>query len=417
MEIIQSLKPQPFRLVNQIQHYSWGSRGSGAFIPHLLGIQSEINLPYAELWMGVHPNAPSQIILGESSIPLPELIKQYPLELLGHKVSEQFSGQFPFLFKVLSANEALSIQAHPDKKQAEALHRSDPHNYPDDNHKPEMAIAIDELTSLVGLKKYKDILATLNQYPAISEFIGTEIVQDSTFSSNINPKEIIAIKRKFFQKLFDKATSDPHLLLQTISQIEEQILSKSCNEEVDRLFLDLRKKYIGADVGLILIFFLNLIYLRAGQAVFLGAGIPHAYIKGNIIECMANSDNVVRAGLTRKFQDIDTFVKILDFSREDIPILSAPTDSEHFIYAPNVQEFSIHRYQLNARKSVSIRSHNKPEILLQTEGEAQMFWPDNNQSCTMNLKRGQSVFIPAFLDRYDILSSSRSVVFRAIVPL
>ena len=144
---------RPFRLLNKIQHYAWGARNEQAFIAKLLQLEVEKDKPYAELWMGTHPNAPSAVeINDQEKIPLDRFIKQFPKEVLGQKVIERFGVQLPFLFKVLSAGEALSIQAHPNKEQAAMLHQRDPEHYPDDNHKPEIAIALDQLTALVGFR-------------------------------------------------------------------------------------------------------------------------------------------------------------------------------------------------------------------------------------------------------------------------
>jgi len=168
------LKPQPYMLENTIQHYEWGSRGKNAFIPQLLNIKTEKDKPYAELWMGAHPKASSKIIVDVKEIDLAEVIREYPIETLGRKTVKKFSNTLPFLFKVLSANEALSIQAHPSKRQAISLHKKDPIIYPDSNQKLEIAIALDSLTALVGFKPFNQIMQTLKKYPQIHHFIGKE---------------------------------------------------------------------------------------------------------------------------------------------------------------------------------------------------------------------------------------------------
>jgi len=136
---------RPYLLNNTIQKYSWGMSGKNAFIPKLLGITLEKNEPSAELWMGGHPSAPSKIYLFDSWINLNDVIRDFPVEILGQKIFEKFGSQLPFLFKVLSAAQPLSIQVHPNKTQAEELNSKDPEHYPDKNHKPEIAIDIDEL--------------------------------------------------------------------------------------------------------------------------------------------------------------------------------------------------------------------------------------------------------------------------------
>ena len=189
------IKPQPYLLKNTIQHYEWGTKGKNAFIPKLLNIKSEKDKPYAELWMGAHPKSPSKIVIDGNEFSLNEVIHQYPGEMLGSKTAKKFSNTLPFLFKVLSANEALSIQVHPDKKQAISLHKKDPINYPDSNQKIEIAIALDSLTALVGFKTFKEILKVLKDYPEIGEFIGNKFVVSLKVLSRQNQKN-------FLQKLF-----------------------------------------------------------------------------------------------------------------------------------------------------------------------------------------------------------------------
>ncbi len=154
---------RPFKLLNKIQHYDWGTTNDNAFIPHLLGFSAVRDLPYAELWIGAHPSAPSDIVLQGRQSPLNKVIHDFPLEILGEYVARRFDNRFPFLLKVLSAARALSIQTHPDKEQAGKLHAADPAHYPDDNHKPEIAIALDSLTAIAGFRPPKDIAGTLRR--------------------------------------------------------------------------------------------------------------------------------------------------------------------------------------------------------------------------------------------------------------
>ncbi|HEY3342559.1 MAG TPA: mannose-6-phosphate isomerase, class I, partial [Anaerolineae bacterium] len=148
----QSISARPYLMHNQVQHYEWGTHDGDAYIPQLLGITPQAGQPYAELWMGAHPKAPSTVVVDGHDIPLDQWIAAHAQELLGHAVAARFDNGLPFLLKVLAAGEALSIQAHPNKAQARLLRASDPAHYPDDNHKPEIAIAIDSLTAVMGIK-------------------------------------------------------------------------------------------------------------------------------------------------------------------------------------------------------------------------------------------------------------------------
>ena len=177
--------PQPYILLGKIQNYDWGTVNKEAFIPRLLKIEQKKDLPYAEYWIGVHPKAPSEIILEGEKVSLPSVLKQFPFEILGERISKKFNNSLPFLLKVLSVNKALSIQAHPNKKLADALNQRDPVNYPDKNHKPEIAIAIDKLKAIVGLKE--PIISLISLKNSIS-FSGKENQKADLFFGLLIPE-------------------------------------------------------------------------------------------------------------------------------------------------------------------------------------------------------------------------------------
>ena len=404
--MIPEIEARPYPLFNPIQNYSWGSRGQNAFIPELLEIEAESHLPYAELWIGAHPSAPSQILLNGNKYPLNKVINAYPELILGKTVSHKFSRKLPFLFKVLSAREALSIQTHPDKKTAEYLHQKDPQHYPDDNHKPEIAIAIDSLKALVGFRQEEEIRKVLKKYPEIGQFIGQNII--SEYMTGDSGEKAF---KGLFELMMTKAEKEPASLDSLCSQMAFNINRKENPSERDHLFIELRGKY-GADIGLIVIYFLNLINLKKGEAVFLKAGVPHAYLAGNIIECMANSDNVVRAGLTPKYKDIETLVKIADYSYGSPEIQKPASDSGKIVkYKAPVKEFTIFRYQFDSGEELDINTEFKIEILLSMEGHQHILTPQKN----LKIKRGQSVLLPGCLERYRVQSEKHSLLFRVTI--
>jgi mannose-6-phosphate isomerase len=195
---------KPYLLYNQIQPYEWGTRGKQAYIPNLLEIPTEENKPYAELWMGTHPAAPSQIDFDGGLVELHKVIKTYPVEILGVKTYAHFGANLPFLFKVLSAGQALSIQAHPNRQQAIQLHSNDPQHYPDQNHKPEIAIALDELTVLLGLLDPPELIKRLGVYPEVQRVTGiTSINIRMDFGKNHT-----SLIKQFYSNLIQKSASD-----------------------------------------------------------------------------------------------------------------------------------------------------------------------------------------------------------------
>lgn len=403
---------KPRFLENKIQHYTWGAKNEQAYIPQLIGEKIETNKPYAELWIGSHPKAPSLIDGSDKKIPLNELIASYPNEILGESTARLFDNKLPFLFKVLSAGEALSIQAHPTKSQAEQLHKIDPANYPDDNHKPEIAIAIDDFTALVGFRSYTEIVSVLKNYPEINKFVSADVA-NAFFNSNAdNPAQIKAIIKHLYTELLMKATKNPDSLEQTLNELEKR-LNDSGNEldEREQYFLELKQQY-QIDVGLYSLFLLNLIHLNKGESLFLEAGIPHAYLKGNIIECMANSDNVVRAGLTPKFKDAKTLAKILTCESGNVKIFKPNQNDQQCHYPSPTREFSVSRINLkmNSRLEQSCQSI---QVILNLSGKAEIQWTDDKMECS----RGNVIMIPAALKNYTLVAKSDTELYKVEVPI
>jgi mannose-6-phosphate isomerase len=408
-----SFESRPYLLVNQIQSYAWGARGESAFIPRLLGVAPQADTPYAELWMGTHPNAPSWVVVDAAQVPLPQLLAEYPCEILGERVAKQFSGNLPFLFKVLSTVESLSIQAHPDKEQARRLHARDPSHYPDDNHKPELAVALDSLTAVMGFKPYPAILETLDMYPELGDFVGNEII-DRAKSAQVTPQRQKALLRELYTALIERSSAHKEKLVKATRRLVERLETSADDlREEEQRFLELYEKYSGADAGLFTMLLLNLVHLEKGQGVFIDAGIPHAYLKGNIVECMANSDNVVRAGLTPKFKDVETLAEILTYEMGPPPIIEADANAAEVVYQTPVCEFQVSRLRIEPGQERATLTGNAPQILLITQGDVHIGW----ESGEAEYRRGQSVLAPASLEAYALVARESAELFKTTVPL
>ncbi|NLA23062.1 MAG: mannose-6-phosphate isomerase, class I [Candidatus Marinimicrobia bacterium] len=398
---------KPFVLRNKIQHYEWGTRGEQAFIPRLLGIQSEGNRPYAELWIGAHPSAPSQVNISNDLIDLTELIKKHPVEILGETVFKRFGSNLPFLFKVLSAGKPLSIQAHPNKSQAVRLHRRDSIHYPDSNHKLEIAIAIDNLKALVGLLNIVELRKKLELYPPIQSFTDRVLPGDSTISE----ADETTIVKQFYSTLIRKSVGEPQLYGNLIESLAESILARGNRiSEQEQLFLELKKCYPSSDVGLILILLMNLVQLTSGQALNISAGIPHAYISGNIIECMTNSDNVVRIGLTNKYKDVAAQLEILDFSPNEVQVLDPDWRDGISVYKSSAEEILVMNMKVAENFAKKIYTNDKVQIGLILNGQLELIW---NSAEKLILKKGESVLLPACIKEYVIRSQNWAEVYIA----
>ncbi len=387
------IEPKPYKLINEIQHYDWGTKNKNAFIPKLLGIEPEKDLPYAELWIGAHPKASSKIELNGKIIKLDELIKEYPAEILGEKVIRKFGKSLPFLLKILSCEKALSIQAHPNKNLAKILHSKDPQNYPDDNHKPEVAIAINYLKSIVGFKPLKEFIEVIERYPAMKELIDTNSIDGKNFIKNY----------------YTKIMQLPNIELEDLIQkLHEQIFKSKDRTNEEIIFLKEFENY-GYDVGLISILLFNYIELERGEAIYTGAGIPHAYIEGNIVECMANSDNVVRAGLTAKFKDVDTLLNMLEFTG-NFPAIINPNTVEKD-YKTEAEEFAVKIFSCNQENEFQFEN-DKVKIGLILNGEISFGCNDSKVS----FNKGESFIVPAILNQFTMKCKGFSEIIIVEIP-
>jgi mannose-6-phosphate isomerase len=384
-----------FRIDCGYQNYDWGKIGSSSSVAQFAANSNPSTVideskPYAELWMGTHPNVPSTIV-DDAALQgqvLRLVVEQHP-EYVGSSLIDKFGGkvQLPFLFKVLSIQKALSIQAHPDIPLAKILHANDPKHYPDDNHKPEMAIAVTEFEGFCGFKPLDQLSKTLATVPELNEIIGDDLVQE--FCKNVVPdaeegSQQDTENRKLLQKVFGKLmnASDAVIQVQAKKLVERAQSNPGVFDQLDsrlaKLIIRLNEQFpddIGLFCGCLL---LNHVELNPGEAMYLGAKDPHAYISGNIIECMAASDNVVRAGFTPKFKDVENLVNMLTYSyapieRQKMPLLpfsrSKGDAKTSVLYDPPIAEFAVLQniFDTNGGKQ-HFDAFNGPSIVIATKG-------------------------------------------------
>ena len=405
---------KPLRLHNTIQHYKWGPALPDAFIPQLLGINGKKDTNYAEIWMGAHPGAPSKINIEDDLVPLNDLIHRFPDLILGKDVARQFDNSLPFLFKVISAAEALSIQTHPSKGLAELLHKTDPEHYPDTNHKPEIAIALDSLTALAGFSTYFQCHKTVLQYPEIAGFLGKDALSDLFPIRRLSRIQQTEKLRQLYRTFIHLTKTKSGLYKKSVNVLAKRLKSKQVRRSRrENLFLNALDKYGNSDVGLFSLFFLRIITLKASEAICISPGIPHAYIKGNIIECMANSDNVVRAGLTPKFQDVRTLMTILDYTPNSIRIVAPIQNKNEYQYPVFTPEFKISRLELTSGPQ-TFQTGRQIEIILFTKGAGIFNW--NTEEEFETITKGSSFIIPGILDHYTISVISPMTIFRVQIP-
>lgn len=389
------------RLQCVAQTYDWGIKGNGSTVGRLyaLGSGQEVKdeTPYAELWMGTHPSGPSKVLLAEESgvSLLKDWLTANP-DALGEKVNAQWPGQLPFLFKVLSVAKALSIQAHPDKTLAERLHKEQPSNYKDDNHKPEMALAVTEFEALCAFVTLEELKENLKTVPELQEVVGkegSEAVFKVTSDATEDEKKV-ALRKAFTALMTRDKSSVVKYLTELIARLTEEKKVRTLTPK-EELILRVEQQYNG-DIGVFSIYFLNYLTLAAGEAIYLAANEPHAYLKGECIECMAASDNVVRAGLTPKYRDTDNLCSMLTYNQGLPEVLKGtPIDKYTSVYTPPFDEFEVERIVVPLGETYSPPVLGGPSILLSYKGNGAISQVYKEKDSFSGLKVGDIFFIPS----------------------
>lgn len=410
-------------LVCAVQRYAWGKTGMGSCVAQLAkATQPDLEVgddqPFAELWMGTHPSGPS-VIKGNGEA-LGEYVKKHP-EVLGAPIIKKFGEQLPYLFKVLSVNQALSIQAHPNKGHAEELHQKRPDVYKDPNHKPEMAIALTPFEAFCGFRPQEEIIKYLTEIEELQKVIGKTITDKFVESpSEENLKACFNAMMNASKETIASALQD---LLQRLTAMD----SAKGKELLQELFLRLHQKYPG-DVGCFSIYLLNYLTLQPGEAMFLGPNIIHAYLSGDCIECMACSDNVVRAGLTPKYKDVETLVEMLEYgmvSAESRKFKGSNQDEYTLTYDPPVPDFGVDMIDVPAGvNQYSLRTVESASIVLVVEGKAEELSvsppaPGSPPSSPADvIQRGSVLFLGSGQSlTFKLKEKSRFLAFRALCIL
>ncbi len=395
---------QPFAMQNPVQNYPWGSHTA---IAALTGQPVPSPKPQAEIWMGGHPKAPSRIFFQGDWQPLDRLIERFAEPIMGATAVERFGRRLPYLFKVLAAAEPLSIQAHPDRRQAvEGFARENRaglamdgprRNYRDDNHKPELICALSEFWALNGFRPVGQMRACLREL--CPEMLGAEI-------DALGGTDPSAQIRTLFSRLM---TMNEHLRQRVIDEAAGWARGRQGEGEIFRWVASLHQRY-ARDIGILAPALLNLVCLQPGEAMFLPAGRLHAYLEGTGIEIMANSDNVLRGGLTTKHVDVAELLRVLRFEGCAIDVLRAD-DRFAGRYPSAAQEFELWRIETDSGRSWQSPPKRCVEILLCTEGAGQVTVEKGRM---LDFKKGASILVPAAAGAYRL--SGTAVVFRAALP-
>jgi len=400
------LQDKIFLLKGKVQHYAWGGF---EYIPHWLGINNEDHKPYAEYWMGAHPSASSEILTPNGELSLNQLVTDYPEEFIGNKVQQQF-GELPYLFKVLDVKQMLSIQVHPTKTEAEKGFEAEEaagvaigaanRNYKDKNHKPEVMVALSDFWLLHGFKQKDLLIETIKSVP---EFGGFE--------------DIFSVDgyKGLYKYVMELPQQEVNELLAPLVKRE---ISRRVNGELTKAQPGwwVAKLYEAGgpdgdiDRGIFSIYFFNIVNAAEGQAVFQGAGVPHAYLEGQNVELMANSDNVLRGGLTPKHIDVPELLKHTLFEGIEPHIMNGEEVTKgETNYSCPVPDFGIDKISLDASQTIHATADSL-EIIVVIRGSLQV-----KGSNTVEAKQGEAVAVLKG-ETYTISTTGGVLAYKAFVP-
>ena len=396
-----------YPLNGRLQHYVWGGE---RYIPHLLHID-KTESHYAEYWLGAHPSAPSQILYAQEEISLGDFLHQNPTAL-GMQSRQLFGDNLPYLLKILDVANPLSIQLHPTKEQAKigfaqenaaGIPLNDPkRTYKDDNHKPEMMIALSDFWLLHGFKTKAQILDTLRQRPSLAELTTKLTSQNlADFYADI----MLATQDQLAQWLL------PIIDSQQKAYEQNQLAMQDPDYWVLYTLHAMKISRDKLDAGLMSFYLFNIVNLQGGEGIFQAAGVPHAYLRGQNIELMACSDNVIRGGLTPKHVDIEQLLKIIDCS-EIVPQIIAPAPKNQvYTYPTPIADFALSNMPYVKNTEISDRTLNGT-ILFVMAGEISLEAAQQK----LTLKQGQATFIEADTD-YRVHGMQEGYAVLAGLPL
>ncbi|MEZ8952707.1 mannose-6-phosphate isomerase, class I [Vibrio cyclitrophicus] len=386
-----------YKLNNVIQSYAWGSQTS---MSSLFGFENPNNEPQAELWMGAHPNGCSK--LAELDISLADFIQDNRHRVLGDYTANRY-GQLPYLFKVLAARTPLSIQVHPNKRNSEigferenaqgiALSAGN-RNYKDPNHKPELVYAITVYKAMNGFRPIADIIALLDE-------VNIETLSDDVAALKQAPDShgLKALFTTVLTLMGDKK----HAVLEQLSRHYGRTDLSSNALQALEYSQNFAHQYPG-DNGILAPLLLNIVELQPGEAMFLHAETPHAYVEGAALEVMASSDNVLRAGLTPKHIDVDELLANTRFESiapNDIVLKPIELEGCHHFPVP-VDDFKFDVVEVTgAEQKQYVRS---AEIVFCIDGEVAVI----SGPKSIVLKAGDSIFVPNSAGEYQIEGKGR----------
>jgi mannose-6-phosphate isomerase len=410
-----------FPLQGVVQHYDWG--GSD-FIPALLGVGNAAGEPFGELWIGAHDKAPSLVEVAGAQVTLNKLIAEQPEAMLGSAAALRFGNRLPYLLKILDVHKMLSIQAHPTlaqategfaREQAEGIPlQASQRNYKDDNHKPEIGVALTEFWMLHGFRPLEQIAQTLKDTPEVGALMPDFAQRLAEVGHDHEARR--ALLRVLYSSMMRMPQDKVDGLLNTLlARLEaNRTTNKDC---ADYWALRAAENFPlpggHRDRGIFSVYLLNLLHMKPGQGTFQPAGVLHAYLEGVNVELMANSDNVLRGGLTTKHVDVTELLHILTFEGGTPEVFSGTVVSSQVkVYHTPAEEFELSRIGLTPHSRYTGEAVYGPKALLVLHGSGTL----TAAGRTSSLTRGSSWFVACGTEFVITTGTEDLVIFQAGLP-
>jgi mannose-6-phosphate isomerase len=384
-------------LEGTVRPYAWGSR---THIAALLGESVPSPHPEAELWLGAHHDAPSKLVEQPGGRTLLHALADDPGSTFGPDRAERWQGRLPFLLKVLAAEEPLSLQTHPSAEQAAAgfageeargLPQTAPErNYRDPLPKPEILCALEEFHALAGFRDAADTVRLLRALDVDCLSHHTQLLAAQPDADGLRAlfTTWITLPQRTVDQLVPALLDGCVRLAKTPGS--EGAPGGEFEREV-RTLLDLGERYPG-DAGVLAALLLNRVVLAEGECLYQPAGSPHAYLSGWGIELMANSDNVLRAGLTPKHVDVPELLRILDFRCGPPPAIKPRVEGPRSVFTAPSEHFRLVRLEVGPDDGPVDLGIDGPRIVLVVRGDAQL---RSEGGRTLALAQGRAVWAPA----------------------
>ena len=399
-----------------IRTYAWGSRTA---IAEFTGRPAPTAHPEAELWLGAHPGDPARLESADGAVSLLDVIGADPEAELGPAVRARFGDALPFLVKVLAADEPLSLQAHPSTEQAvEGYQREDRagvplsspvRNYRDRSHKPELLVALSDFQALAGFRPAE-------RSAALMRALGVRELEP--YIALLTGQSDADSLRALFTTWITAPQPDIEALIPVVLEGAVSYIRSGATEFADeaRTILELGERYPG-DAGVLAAILLNRIGLAPGEGIFLPAGNLHSYLNGVGMEVMANSDNVLRGGLTPKHVDVPELLRVLDFTPVPDARVATHRDGIELEYQTPAAEFAASVLTLDGadlgHEVDAPSSHDGPQILVCTEGSVVA----RSKSDEVRMDRGMAAWVAADDGPIRVEASVPSRLFRATIGI